>query len=210
MTDETRRPDPEAQVHDAAEPEILEVEGLPEDAPPPAGTDRESSEDAVQDLVAGEVEADEVQFLRRRVASLEEDLLRVRADFENFRKRQDRERSEFARLAAAELVRQVLPVIDNFRRALDEEETEGGSDGYRKGVQMIFDQLQEVLRKAGLTPIETAGQPFDPTVHEAVEREETTEVEANTVTEELEPGYLFQDRLLKPALVRVAVPPQSS
>ena len=219
MTDETPRLD------DVDEPQILEVEALPDDAPPPSGDD---DEDIGADAAAlsgtmtghdgevpaeatgaeeGEVENEEVATLRARLATMDDDLLRVRAEFDNFRKRQERQRSELTRRATATLIEQVLPVVDNFRRALDAKPTETGADDYQQGIRMIYEQLHGVLKKAGLTTIETAGQVFDPELHEAVAREETTEIEANIITEELEPGYLFQNRLLKPARVRVAVAP---
>ncbi|MFQ5720343.1 MAG: nucleotide exchange factor GrpE [Acidobacteriota bacterium] len=207
-----RRPDPEAVPGDDAE--ILEIEGLPDDAPPPSATESDDGEDPVR--VTGP-EADEtppveastdVAALREQVKALEEDLLRVRADFENFRRRQDRDRSDLIRRASADLLRDVLPVVDNFRRALDAD-SEGTPDGYKEGVRMIFEQLTGVLEKAGLVTIRAEGELFDPNLHEAVARTETDDVEPNTITDELEPGYMFRDRLLRPARVRVAVAPKT-
>lgn len=219
MTDEPdTRPDVDLRIDGEDEPEILEVEAVPDDAPPPSGDHHGDGAVEAADLdglsAAGEddgvaAQSDEVASLQARVAARDDDLLRVRADFENYRKRQERDRVELARHAAARLVEQVLPVIDNFRRALDAEVLTDASDDYKQGIRMIYEQLYEVLTRAGLTPIETTGQQFDPELHEAVAREETTEIEANLITEELERGYLFQNRLLKPARVRVAVAPQS-
>lgn len=216
MIDETRRPggqpdgDAGSELGDEGEVQIIEVEGLDMDAPPPpaADSEEEGEHPGAEAGVSGGGEGERFQALREQVDSLQEDLLRARADFENYRKRQERDRAAYAKHAAADLVSQVLPVIDNFLRALTVED-DGASEGYKQGIQMIYDQLTDVLAKAGLTPIETEGKPFDPELHEAVAREETSEVEANTITEELEPGYLFRDRLLKPARVRVAVPPRS-
>jgi molecular chaperone GrpE len=179
--------------------EITEVQGLPSDAPPPSGgpgTDAEEGAD---------------QDLREENERLEEDLLRVRADFENYRKREEKGRSEFARQATAGLVERLLPVIDNFKRALAvPEDGEGHESSYRDGIRLIYKQLMEVMEAAGLESIECQGQPFDPNYHEAVALERTLEVEANIVLEELEPGYCFRKRLLKPARVRVSAPPSEA
>ena len=184
---------------DDQEIEITEVQGLPSDAPPPSARPGPDVEDG-----SGQAPREEIE-------SLEQDLLRVRADFENYRKREEKGRSEFARQATAGLVEKLLPVIDNFKRALAvPEEGEGEESGYRAGIRLIYKQLMEVMEAAGLESIASEGQPFDPNYHEAVALEQTSEVEANMVLEELEPGYCFRNRLLKPARVRVSAPPSEA
>ncbi|MGZ8830181.1 MAG: nucleotide exchange factor GrpE [Thermoanaerobaculia bacterium] len=128
--------------------------------------------------------------------------VRTLADFENYRKRSEREKDDFRKYAIANLLRDLLPVLDNFDRALDHAE---GGDDFHKGVLMIYKQLFDVLQKWGLKPIEEIGVRFDPNIHEAVIREEDPSVSSHTVTAILQKGYFLHDRLLRPALVKVAV-----
>ncbi len=128
--------------------------------------------------------------------------VRAIADFENFRKRTEREKADFFRYATAAVLKDVLPVLDNFDRALDHAE-EG--DDFHKGVLMIYKQLFDVLQKHGLKPIDQSGVSFDPNIHEAVVREEDDAVPNHTVVAILQRGYFLHDRLLRPALVKVAV-----
>lgn len=130
--------------------------------------------------------------------------VRARADFENFRKRIDRERAEERSQAGAAIARDVLPVLDNLERALANA-SEG--DPFRDGVALIQRQLRDALTRAGLEPIETVGEMFDPVFHEAVVTERTSRFEPNRVLEEIQRGYLFRGRVLRPALVKVAVSP---
>jgi molecular chaperone GrpE len=137
-------------------------------------------------------------------ADLADRLLRARAEFDNARRRAERERSEFLQFAAMDLVKEVLPVLDDFERAL---KVETADRNYAKGVELIYQRLYETLKKLGLEPIEAAGRPFDPNLHQAVERVETDEAEDHTVLGEFQKGYNFKGKLLRPAMVRVAVKP---
>ena len=128
--------------------------------------------------------------------------MRTLADFENFRKRSEREKTEFFKYALAGLIKDLLPVLDNFDRALEHAE-EG--DDFHKGVLLIYKQLFDVLERHGLKPLDESGVPFDPNIHEAVVTEENPSVPAHTVTAVLQKGYFLHDRLLRPALVKVAV-----
>lgn len=127
---------------------------------------------------------------------------RTLADFENFRKRTEREKSEYFKYALANVFRDLLPVLDNFDRALDHAE-EG--DEFHQGVLLIYKQLFDLLKKAGLRPIDEAGVVFDPNLHEAVIREENSSVPNQTIIGVLQRGYFLHDRLIRPALVKVAV-----
>lgn len=140
--------------------------------------------------------------LREENEQLKNRVLRTLADYENFRKRVDREKADFFKYALANVMKEIVPVLDNFDRALDHAE-EG--DEFHKGVLLIYKQLFDVLRKNGLTPIDEAGVRFDPNIHEAVVREEDDSVPSHTVVAVLQKGYFLHDRLLRPALVRVAV-----
>ena len=137
-------------------------------------------------------------------AELADRLLRTRAEFENARRRTERERSDFLQFAAMDLVKDLLPVLDDFERAL---KVETADRNYAKGVELIYQRLSETLKKLGLEPIESAGRMFDPNLHQAVERVETDEAEDHTVIGEFQKGYNFKGKLLRPAMVRVAVKP---
>ena len=140
----------------------------------------------------------ESEDLRR----LNDRYLRTVADFENYRKRSEREKDDFRKYAITNLLRELLPVLDNFDRALDHAE-EG--DDFHKGVLLIYKQLYDILQKAGLKPIDEVNIRFNPNIHEAVIREENASVPSQTVTAVLQKGYFLHDRLLRPALVKVAV-----
>ena len=128
--------------------------------------------------------------------------LRTMADFENYRKRADREKQDFFKYALAATIKDLLPVLDNFDRALEHAE-EG--DDFHRGVALIYKQLFDVLRKHGVKPLDESGVHFDPNIHEAVVTEENPSVPAHTVVAILQKGYFLHDRLLRPALVKVAV-----
>ncbi len=151
--------------------------------------------------------------LKRVLAALDEykdKYARRQADFENFRKRVDRERSETYNRAVADLVAKLLPVLDNLGRALDTEASVEAteSDEFRhflSGVDLIYKQLSGVLETLGVKPVSAVGEHFDPHVHEAVVTEETDDYEPDTVMQEIVRGYRLGDKLLRPALVKVAV-----
>lgn len=150
---------------------------------------------------------DEVARLRAALQAAEDRYLRLRADFDNYRKRSDREREEMLRYALAEPLRMLLPVVDNLERAMV---AQGGLEDLRKGVEMIARQLGETLRRLGLAEVATVGERFDPRMHEAVMSGESDAVAAPTVVAELQRGYWLHDRLLRPAMVRVAVPAEGA
>lgn len=193
---------------------------MPESAPPPAGetavsggetppVDEPVDQVTVDDLAA-QLEAVTVE--RDRLAGeneeLKDRLLRRQADFENFRRRVERERAEMAEFAGMETVRALLPVLDDFERALRATpQLDGAAAEYARGVEMIYQRLKDTLQKLGLEPIESAGKPFDPNIHHAVERVTDANAEDDTVVEEYQRGYNFKGKLLRPAMVKVAVKP---
>jgi molecular chaperone GrpE len=135
--------------------------------------------------------------------AMREKYLRALADFDNYRKRIERERGETARSAVAEPLRGFLGVVDNLDRAL----RAGGSlDDLKSGVEMILRQTEDLLKRYGVEEIDAVGQPFDPAIHEAVIRYEDPEAEEQTVSEQFQKGYRYHGRLLRPAMVKVAVP----
>jgi len=136
------------------------------------------------------------------VAEWRDRYLRTLADFDNYRKRADREKQDFFKYALAGALRDLLPVLDNFDRALDHAE-EG--DEFHRGVSLIYKQFFDVLTKHGVRVIDEANVRFDPNIHEAVVREENASVPSHTVVQVLQKGYFLHDRLLRPAMVKVAV-----
>jgi len=137
-------------------------------------------------------------------ADLNDRLLRTRAEFDNARRRFETQRSDYLQFAAMDMVKDVLPILDDFERAL---KVETADAKYAKGVELIYQRMYDTLKKLGLEPIETAGKQFDPNVHQAVERVPTDEAEDQTVVGEFQRGYNFKGKLLRPAMVRVAVKP---
>jgi len=137
-------------------------------------------------------------------AELHDRLLRRQADFDNFRKRAERDRSDFLQYAGMEFVREMLPILDDFDRAL---KVETADANYAKGVELIYTRMYETLKKTGLEPMDTVGKTFDPNLHQAVERVETDEAEDQTILAEFQKGYTFKGKLLRPAMVKVAVRP---
>jgi len=135
-------------------------------------------------------------------AELQDRLLRGRAEFDNFRKRTERERSDYIQYAAMEMVRELLPILDDFERALKVETTDRE---YAKGVELIYQRMYDSLKKMGLEPIATEGQQFDPNLHQAIERVPTKDAQDQMVLGEFQRGYNFKGKLLRPAMVRVAV-----
>jgi molecular chaperone GrpE len=132
-----------------------------------------------------------VELLRRR-----------QAEFDNFRKRAEREKSEVLEFAHSDSVRAILPILDDFERAL---KTQTADKVYARGMELIYQHLGDALKKLGLETITTKGQKFDPHVHHAVDMVETGDVEEQTILDEYQPGYNFRGRLLRPAMVKVAV-----
>jgi molecular chaperone GrpE len=132
-----------------------------------------------------------VELLRRR-----------QAEFDNFRKRAEREKSEVLEFAHSDSVRAILPILDDFERAL---KTQTADKVYSRGMELIYQHLADALKKLGLETITTKGQMFDPHIHHAVDMVETGDVEEQTILDEYQPGYNFRGRLLRPAMVKVAV-----
>ena len=181
MADQSRRTNP------AEAPDIdrMEDEGAPTSTtdPAPALTDENVE-------------------LRKERDGLQDRLLRQAAEFDNYRKRVDRDRKDSAQFAAIDFVQELLPVIDDFERALQIEAP--GADSYRQGLEIIHRALMDMLRKRGVTPVEAVGTTFDPQVHQAVAYEEAPNRRDGEVLEQFTRGYRLGDRLVRPAMVKVA------
>ncbi|MFI5175282.1 MAG: nucleotide exchange factor GrpE [Terriglobia bacterium] len=203
-----------------------QVESTMEESLMPVTTPEEES--SIEDEVSGEATIEEVaarlvepaaskpEGMQERIKKLTEEnarlfdqLLRKQAEFENFRKRTEREKAEFMRYANFEIVRNLLPVLDGFERALQMETAED-VEGFKQGMELVYKQFSDGLQKAGLKPIVALGHKFDPNFHQAMVHEERDDLDENVVIEEYQRGYLFQGRLLRAAMVKVAVGKKTS
>lgn len=176
---------------------------LEHELPAADGDERSSGSAASATGPAGEASGleGELQKLRAERDSLLDRLARAQAEFENARRRASKEQQDFRDYAIMDTVKSLLPVMDSFERALQVKAEPGD---FRGGVELIYKQLQDALAKVGVRPIPAKGEPFDPHFHEAIEMVETTEVPDHAVLEELQRGYKLKERLLRPAMVKVA------
>lgn len=140
--------------------------------------------------------------LREELRKVKDAYVRSLADLDNYRKRAERDRVEYRKFAISEVMRELLPVLDNFERALDHSDA---ADEFHTGIELIYKQLSDALQKMGLTSIGEVGAEFDPNVHEAIARDEESDLPHHTISAVLQKGYLLNERLLRPALVRVAM-----
>jgi molecular chaperone GrpE len=183
----------------------VEAEAAPPVAEPPATTADDPPAEAAEAKTPASAEPveSEIERLQKEASAMRDLAQRKQAEFDNYRKRMERERSDLSRYAAAEVVREILPVVDNLERAM--KAAPGSSEEQiRDGVAIILRQLQDLLNRMGLTEIQSLGKPFDPHVHEAVSQTETEEHPEGTILDVFQRGYQFKDRLLRPAMVSVA------
>ena len=183
--------------------EIDEAEAAQEDAA--EGSEEEAPEEAASEAAAMQ---EEIEALKGQVDGLNKDLqekkdrlLRLQADFDNFRRRSAKEREEISAVVTQNFCKDMLPLLDNFERAMAAETKD--VEAFQKGVEMIFTQFQEILKKNGLEHIEAVGQKFDPNFHQAVMRVEDPEKEDDTVAQELQKGYMVKGRVIRPSMVQV-------
>jgi molecular chaperone GrpE len=171
-------------------------------ADPPASDPRPAS-------AAGSASPEELTRLLAEKEELLKTLVRLQADFDNYRKRMERERKEAGRRGAGRLLQDMLPVLDGLERALRSHDNPVYEE-YRKGVELIYRHLWDTLSRNGLERIAAAGKHFDPHYHEAIERVETREHPDGAIIEVVQEGYLFDGRVIRPSLVRVAVLPEGT
>ena len=172
---------------------------------PPADGDDNQQGSANSGTASEEASAlGELQKLKAERDTLLDRLARAQAEFENARRRAAKEQQDFREYAAADAIKALLPVLDSFERALQMKSDLGD---FRSGVELIYKQLQDALAKLGVQPIPAKGEQFDPHVHEAIEMVETSDAPDHQVIEELQRGYKMKDRLLRPAMVKVAKNP---
>jgi len=170
-----------------------------------------AAEHTAEKLKGAGLPADDLKSRLEQMEKEKQDLydrvLRTTADFDNFRKRVSREKDELIRYGNEKLARELLPVIDNFERALGQAENSADNKALREGIEMILKQFIAVLEKFGVKYFTSVGQPFDPNKHEAMVHQESSEHEENAVISEFQKGYYLHDKLLRPALVAVAKKP---
>ena len=171
----------------------VEEEVAQNDAEPSADTDDEAEEEHEEDPVA---------VLEAELKEKSDRILRLQADFENFRRRTAKEKEELTAVITQNMLTDLLPLLDNFERAMMVEQTD--IEAFQKGMEMIFTQLREVMEKHGLEKIEAEGQVFDPNLHQAVMRVEIPDVEDGMITQVLQQGYRAKGRVIRPSMVQVA------
>ncbi len=192
---------------------MSDQEPFDEALPPPPLEDRVEVADPRESLedVLAEDERSAIQAAEDKLSEVQKDLetlkdrhLRKLAEFENLRKRSEREKSEYYRQALASFLGDFLDIADNFQRALDHARPEELNNDFGQGVELIHQQFAELWKRYGLKEVDTTGA-FDPNVHQAVDTEESDAVAPQTILQVLQKGYMLQDRLVRPALVKVAV-----
>jgi molecular chaperone GrpE len=173
--------------------------GVEEQAPAPENGDSVEISDPIEQMAALTAERDQ---LAAEKADLQDRLMRRQAEFDNFRRRSEREKGEMVDFGKMEAIQAILPIVDDFERAL---KIETADKEYSRGMMLIHQRLEDSLKKLGLTPLETVGKKFDPNLHHAVDKFQTDEHEEDTILDEYQKGYNFRDRLLRPAMVKVSV-----
>lgn len=167
-----------------------------------ASADRAESHEAAQ--VQEETGASELEALKAAAEENYQRYLRTQADFDNFRRRSRAEREEFAKYASQQLIEGLLPIMDNFDRAVAASREQSDFDSLAKGVEMIQRQLSQLLESEGLQPIVAVGAPFNPEFHQAIMQVADENAESGTVVEELQKGYMLKEKVIRPSMVKVA------
>ncbi|MFZ5449672.1 MAG: nucleotide exchange factor GrpE [Thermodesulfobacteriota bacterium] len=183
--------------------------------PPEGSQEPMAPEEQTEPQVTPEIPSDPGELqkqLKDKTQEAEENyarLLRLAADMENLKKRQEKERADLLLFANENLIKELLPVVDNLERALEHGRQAEAPEAMLEGIDLVYQGFLKALAKFGVTPLESVGQPFDPAFHNAVMQEETVELPDCSVIKELQKGYLLNQRLLRPAMVVVARHPQN-
>ena len=205
MKDELKKKD--EQKLDEMQQEINEAEAVNTDETATEASSEnqeEANDEASKNADTAENEVDlqaELEKVTAEVKEKSDKALRLQADFENFRRRTSKEKDELAAVVTQGVMKDMLPLLDNFERAMAAETTD--METFQKGVEMIFTQFQEVLKKNGLEHIETEGKKFDPNFHQAVMRVQNDELEDDDIAQELQKGYMVKGRVIRPSMVQV-------
>ncbi len=175
-------------------------DNYPDETAPPEGSTDDLETPPTE---PGGTVTDELPAALEEKQSLQDRLLRTAAEFDNYRKRVERERRELTDYAASDVLYDLLPIVDDLERAL-EAKPDADAEIYRQGVDLILKQMHDLLRKRGVTPVEALGTDFDPNFHQAVMHDASAEHREGEVMQELRRGYMLRNRLLRPAMVKVA------
>ena len=200
MSKKEKKEAPRQAASDKGQKENL-LEAIGEELKTHIEEDRKEKEKGIEELKK------KLEETEKEAKDHYERLLRVAADFENYKKRAVKEKEEWVKFANEDLLKAILPFIDNLERAVNHAEKVKDTGVMIEGVRLTLQQLLQILNKFGVSPIESIGKPFDPTFHEAMLMVETDQREPNQVVEEFQKGYLLNDRLLRPATVSVSKPP---
>ncbi|MGO4541113.1 nucleotide exchange factor GrpE [Paenibacillus sp. 2TAB19] len=165
----------------------------------------EEQQQAAEETFAEDVATDSrYAELEKQAEEAQQRYLRAQADFDNFRRRTTKEKEELAQYASMKLITQLLPVVDNFDRAMAAASANGDFESLAKGVEMIFRQLEQTLTGEGLKAMNVVGEPFNPEFHQAIMQVESDEHEEGIIVEEVQKGYMLKDKVLRPAMVKVS------
>ena len=200
--DEASLEEMKEQIEEALAGEMAERRVFNQDAPEEAPPQESGETQAGESEETAPEDADAIrEKYEAELAEKENRYLRLQADFENFRRRTRQEKEELGNLVTQNLLKDLLPFLDNFERALAAENSD--AESLRAGVEMMYKQLVEALKKEGLEYIETKGKPFDPNFHQAVMRVEDAEKEDGEIVAELQKGYMAKGRVIRPSMVQV-------
>ncbi|MDQ0058391.1 nucleotide exchange factor GrpE [Paenibacillus harenae] len=165
----------------------------------------EEQRQAAEEIIAQDTATDSrYAELEKQAEEAQQRYLRAQADFDNFRRRTMKEKEELAQYASMKLITQLLPVVDNFDRAMAAASANGDFESLAKGVEMIFRQLEQTLTNEGLKAMNVVGEPFNPEFHQAIMQVESDEHEEGIIVEEVQKGYVLKDKVLRPAMVKVS------
>ncbi len=198
------------KVSEQEEIEYLQEEREEKEACAASGQSAEPPPDLKETIIKLQAELEsknrEIAGLKQSVEELKDKFLRSVAELDNIRKRTEREKEEFFQYALSDLLRDILPIIDNFERALKASGDEVDGKTFREGVELIYRMLLNLVKKHGVRPIQLENNKFDPNLHQALVSEESAEVSEPEIKEELQKGYLLHNRLLRPTMVKVIIP----
>ena len=192
----------------STEEQLKEEKEIAQDLNVEADVQEEAQADdsVLEDMQPGESAAEDKRYeeLAKQAEENQQKYLRAQADFDNYRRRTLKEKEELAQYASMKLIEQLLPIIDNFERALAASEGSSDKDSLVKGLEMIFRQLSGTLEQEGLKPMNTVGEPFNPDFHQAVMQVQSDEHEEGIIVEEMQKGYILKEKVLRPAMVKVS------
>ena len=211
MKTETEKEKPvaaEAPEAPSEEQEETNVKEMPEADEQQVEQETEASEEEADSAPAELSPEQRAEHLVKENEELQDKFVRLMADFDNYKKRASKEKSDVIQFGNEALLRDILPIIDNIERLLTYSYREGSWKSFQEGIELLLAEIGKTLAKYGVEPIEALRKAFDPNLHQAMQRSETDEVDANTVMEVYQKGYLYRGRLLRPSLVVVAVPPK--